>query len=251
MSQVKLLEFDSNLFGRRIGMLQASPTSELVILDPQTLHDYDLVQCKASSSDTALVHYLESLNFNFVEGEIDFELDATGKQDTRHFAASASDHFHRVAEEADIPTISAVAAPALRRQTRFRAPWFSEREADAMYTAWIMNAVYGKFDDVCLVVENNEGNILGFVTLRAMNERDVRIGLISVKESARRAGLGGYLIQTAKEWTVKQGRTHLKAATQVRNLDAMRLYTKTGWVPIKSSYWFYKTRSTSWNLDSF
>lgn len=220
--------------------------SELPPATQLTFKDFDLVQAKVSAGNTSIIDRLGDLGFHVCEGEIDFEyrLGPPTKDATSSPASALQSTFStRLAEIKDIPAAGQLAAAAFRGQTRFRKPWFSDQETDLMYTTWITNAVRGEFDDVCLLVENAEGEMAGLVTLLAADSSLVRIGLLAVREASRKMGLGGYLVDVAKEWTVKQGRSNLKAATQIRNIDAMRMYTRTGAIPVDTSYWLYRVHS--------
>lgn len=245
MVELRYLEFDSSLFGKRIGALsEVASGDEGEALGDLDFDDYDVVQSKVSCQNMALVTGLGNHGFVFVEGELDLELDlgvgTASDTETIPTSQPPPQWSYRVAETKDLIILGESFGSIFRDKTRLREPWYTAEQSDSMYRLWITNAVLGKFDDVCLVVEDDKGEVLSLVTLRVIGDSDVRIGLIGVKESSRRNGLGKYLIEIASSWTRKQRRRYLRAATQMRNVEAMRLYTKTGFHPKDAAYWFYR-----------
>ncbi|MGP1923956.1 MAG: hypothetical protein ACTS73_03230 [Arsenophonus sp. NEOnobi-MAG3] len=48
------------------------------------------------------------------------------------------------------------------------------------YSTWLEKAVKGIFDDLCLLINDREGNIHGFVSIRKLPiEKEARIGLLT------------------------------------------------------------------------
>ena len=237
---VRMQEFESDLFGRRIALLETTKSD----IGPatQTVFDhFDLVQAKVRSQDSTAIDQLTLSGFRLCEGEIDFELSLSSGSDLQ---SPVTVHGCRCAAQDDIPSLSELAANCFEGKSRFRRPWYSEGEARLMYSTWIAKAVRGEFDDVCLVVTQEQGSPLAFVTLRKMQQSSaVRVGLLAVRESARRQGLGASLLDAASTWALQNGGTHLRVATQISNLDAMQLYLRAKAKPVGTSYWFYRQES--------
>jgi dTDP-4-amino-4,6-dideoxy-D-galactose acyltransferase len=233
-------EFESDLFGRRIALLETSQL-EISLATKIVLDQFDLVQAKVRSQDSAAIDQLTSSEFRLCEGEIDLELSlTTGSEPQSPITAYGC----RYATQDDIPSLSKLAADCFEGKTRFRRPWYSEEEARLMYSTWIAKAVRGEFDDVCLMITHGHGEPLAFVTLRKMqHSSDVRVGLLAVRECARRQGLGASLLGAASTWALQNGGIRLKVATQMSNLNAIRLYLKAKAKPVGTSYWFYRQES--------
>ncbi|KJZ68456.1 hypothetical protein HIM_12151 [Hirsutella minnesotensis 3608] len=181
--------------------------------------------------------------FQVCEGEIDLEFKVGENHESPMPAGTASSCSFacNAATTEDAGSLAHLAAAAFRGKTRFRKPWFSDQEVGSMYSLWVNNAITGDFDDVCLKVNDRDGQTIGLVTLRTLNKSDARIGLLAVRDTARRIGVGGFLVEEAKAWAVKQGCCRLFTATQMSNIDALRLYVRRGAVPIQTAYWLYRT----------
>ena len=240
MMTLRKQEFESDLFGRRIALLE---TTQLDI-SPATrtsFDHFDLVQAKVRSQDSTAIDQLTASGFRLCEGEIDFELSlGMGSESQPPITAPGC----RIATQNDILSLSKLAADCFEGRTRFRRPWYSEGEARLMYSTWIAKAVRSEFDDVCLLIEHEQGEPLAFVTLRRMQQSsDVRVGLLAVRHSSRRQGLGMSLLGAASAWALQNGGNRLRVATQISNLNAMRLYLRAKVKPAGTSYWFYRQES--------
>ena len=105
MTSLNSLEFDSHLFGRRIGRLDISEILNPRLSPQLPFKDYDLVQTKVSSSNMQLIDDLSSAGFSFCEGEIDFEIVANDE----HHKPPESYTPYRIGEEKDITALCALA----------------------------------------------------------------------------------------------------------------------------------------------
>jgi dTDP-4-amino-4,6-dideoxy-D-galactose acyltransferase len=234
---IRTQEFESNLFGRRIALLETTPSN--VDLTATTILDrFELVQAKVPSRNSTIIDQLTSSGFRLCEGEIDLELSLNTESKSN---PPVTAYGCRHATQNDIASLSELAANSFAGKTRFRRPWYSEDEARLMYSTWVAKAVRGEFDDVCLMIAHEQGEPLAFVTLRKLQQScNVRIGLLAVQDGFRRQGLGASLLKAASAWAFQNGGTCLKIATQISNLDAMRLYLKAKAKPVSTSYWFYR-----------
>jgi dTDP-4-amino-4,6-dideoxy-D-galactose acyltransferase len=238
--ELRKQEFESDLFGRRIALLKTTQ-SDISPATKTAFDHFDLVQAKVRCQDLTSIDQLTASGFRLCEGEIDFEFSLSSGSD---LPPPATAYKCCCATQDDIPSLSELAANCFEGKTRFRRPWYSEGEARLMYSTWIAKAVRGEFDDVCLMVTQEQGSPLAFVTLRKMQQSSaVRVGLLAVRESARRQGLGASLLDAASTWALQNGGTHLRVATQISNLDAMQLYLRAKAKPVGTSYWFYRQES--------
>ncbi len=188
-----------------------------------------LLQMKVPAEQSAIIDALGEHGFQLVEGEADLLLPLT--QTERQAGI-------RIAREAQIPALRAAAAQAFS-QSRFRAPWFDPADSGRFYAQWIENAVRGTFDHQCLLACDEKGGLQGFVSMREVNG-DMRIGLLAVLPEARGLGVGQRLLLAAADWGRVRQLTHLRVATQLSNLAAMRLYLRSGARLESTAYWFYR-----------
>lgn len=93
-------------------------------------------------------------------------------------------------------------------------------------------------DTLYLVAEEQE-EILGYLGLwKSFEEADITN--IAVKESARRRGVAGLLLQEAKRLTTESGVTALTLEVRAGNLAAIRLYEKHGFHSVGIRPGFYE-----------
>ena len=163
------LEWESHFFGIDSAIVRFSDTAPQ--LDVAQLDAWSRVQAKVPAARCDLLDGLAQLGFQLVEGEVDFALTLTPD-------APARDAQITTATPDDIPLLRDAAAEEFA-MSRFRAPWYAPDASGRFYAQWVENAVKGAFDHECLILRTPQGALRGFVTLRALNEQEARIGLLA------------------------------------------------------------------------
>jgi ribosomal protein S18 acetylase RimI-like enzyme len=106
---------------------------------------------------------------------------------------------------------------------------------DELYVEWIKNSLQGLADKV-LVAKRNQ-RAVGFITCKIESiTQKCKFGfidLIGVEPEEGSKGIGGLLINKALNWFIKFVPS-VYVGTQVRNIGAMRLYTRLGFKPVYS-----------------
>ncbi|EMG7113114.1 dTDP-4-amino-4,6-dideoxy-D-galactose acyltransferase [Enterobacter cloacae] len=215
------LEWESHFFGLPSAILRLRETASA--LTDADFRVWQRVQAKIPADRADLLDALQQHGFQLVEGEVDLAITLT-----RHEAPGAE-----VAAKQDIPVLREMAAQAFAR-SRFRAPWYAPEDSGRFYAQWIENAVKGTFDHVCLVFRAADGQIQGFVSLRKLNEREARIGLLAGR------GMGEKLMQAALHWAQQQQVSTLRVATQMGNTAALKRYIASGANIDATAYWLYR-----------
>lgn len=198
---------------------------------PLDFAPYALVQAKVDADRMDTLDALSTLGFRLAEGETDVCV-AINPQD----AALAAG---RLAVPEEIADVADIAREAFRL-SRFRAPWYHPQDSARFYAMWAEKAVLGTFDHLCLWVDDEQGNGLGFVTLRRLSPEEARIGLLAVKPDCQGRGAGRKLMAAAKQWCAEQGVLRLHVATQTGNLAALNLYLASGGKVTRMAYWLYR-----------
>ena len=215
------LEWESTFFARPSAIVRWRENAPA--LQEADLSAWQRVQAKIPAERADLLDALQQQGFQLVEGEVDLSITLT-----RHDASGAE-----IATEQDIPVLRQMAAQAFA-QSRFRAPWYAPDDSGRFYAQWIENAVKGTFDHVCLIFRAANGQIQGFVSLRKLNEREARIGLLAGR------GMGEKLMQAALHWAQLQQVETLRVATQVGNTAALKRYIASGANIDATAYWLYR-----------
>ncbi|NPE61102.1 dTDP-4-amino-4,6-dideoxy-D-galactose acyltransferase [Dickeya dadantii] len=230
-AEIEPLVWESDFFQRISGRLSFQETAP-----PLTLADldrYELCQAKLAANDLATADALSALGFRLAEGEVDFSMPVVPVARAM-FAVGVRD-----AEAGDIPALCAAATKSFVL-SRFRAPWYGPDDCGRFYARWVEKAVYGTFDDACLVMGGQGLPLQGFVTLRQTSPSTARIGVLSAWPGMTGQGIGQRLMQVARVWCQQRGIRRLTVATQTSNLAALRLYLRSGARVESTAYWFYR-----------
>lgn len=215
------LEWESVFFARPSAIVRWRENAPA--LQEVDFSAWQRVQAKIPADRADLLDALQQHGFQLVEGEVDLSITLT-----RHDTSGAE-----IATEQDIPVLRQMAARAFA-QSRFRTPWYAPDDSGRFYAQWVENAVKGTFDHVCLIFRAANGEIQGFVSLRKLNEREARIGLLAGR------GMGEKLMQAALHWAQLQQVETLRVATQVGNTAALKRYIASGANIDATAYWLYR-----------
>ena len=223
------LEWESDFF--QLNSARLTPEASAGEITPQRLEQYALVQSKVDASQTHTLDALSALGFRLAEGETDICVAVT----TQDNALTAG----RLAVPDNIADVTAIARQAFHL-SRFRAPWYQPDDSARFYAMWAEKAVLGTFDRLCLWADDEQGNALGFVTLRRISQDEARIGLLAVRPEYQGQGAGKKLMAAAKKWCAEQGVSRMYVATQTGNIAALNLYLASGGKVIRTAYWLYR-----------
>lgn len=237
-ASIEPLAWESEYFHLRTAKLAFSTAAPL--LTTADFQPFDIVQAKIPANRVALADDLANLGFFLVEGEIDLSLsiekDQLGTETANSQAIVSSS---RIALNEDIPWLRAQAAQAFAL-SRFRSPWYQIGDSARFYAEWVEKAVLGTFDHQCLLALNAQMKPAGFVTLRALDNGEARIGLLAVAPEAGGQGVGKQLMLLAQNWCRDKNLSRLHVATQIGNIPALRLYIRSGAVVESTAYWLYR-----------
>lgn len=231
--QLKKRVWDSNFFKKPIYDIDSNGKNNLDTLK-ENLNTNGLVTSKIKSQDLNKINELSSLGYSYCEGELDFikqiqPIESTKLPDTNITPATPL----------DLPELNEIISN-LYEYSRFKSPWFSQKERARFYTEWLKKAVHGTFDDICYLLKDKiNQSILGFITLK-VNANSGQIGLIGVSELARGKGVASQLLNHASNYFSSKGCHCFTVATQTSNLPAINLYIKNNFQVKSSSVWFYK-----------
>lgn len=228
-----LNKWESDFFNRKIANVEFEKSDQFAEKndDPTA---YDLIRTKISSGNLEKITLLQQNGFHLVEGEVDFCIDLNIANLNQDRTAC------EVATAQDIPELETIFGTAFPN-SRFRAPYFSEAENTKFYKRWIDAAVKAEFDDLCLIIKENN-QIKGGISLRHTDE-GVRVGLLAVAPQFQRQGVAKALLNEAMRWAKEQNTDKFWIATQVSNLPAINTYIKIGGKIHETSYWFYKNNN--------
>lgn len=215
------LEWENQLFSINSSIVSFAETAPL--LTEALLAEWSRVQAKVPAHRTDWLDALQGLDFKFVEGEVDMELNIQTQTVKSTVVA---------AQPEEIPGLRETAARVFK-QSRFRPPWYQKHDSEHFYAKWLENAVLSRFDNQCLLLKD-DCKISGFVTLRQLNENQARIGLLAGP------GAGSELLTAAQFWGQQRGLQTLLVATQMSNQAALRCYIRNGATIKNTAFWLYR-----------
>lgn len=241
-ANIDSLQWESEFFGLSTAKLDFTAPQAGPLLACK-LNDYDIVQAKILASETHHLDVLSALEFSFVEGEVDFAL-TIGIENAYLRDSLSQTNTIEPAVVGDIPLLRQ-AANHVFSQSRFRAPWYQKDDSGRFYALWVEKAVLGSFDHTCLLVKEVSGAILGFVSLRYLDQETARIGLLAVIPGVGTKGIGRKLMSAAFIWCKQHKKRQLNVATQISNVAALNLYSRSGASIASTAHWLYRGKHDS------
>jgi RimJ/RimL family protein N-acetyltransferase len=236
MSDVALcqrLDWDSAFFG--ISIARAVPTHVdkticHAILDWCHTHRIDCLYFLADEDNRDSRRVLEDATFVHVDDRVTLTLDPVPvvivSPDTR------------AAVPEDLPALRAIAAMSHHDSRFYNDGHFDRAQCDELYRVWIANSCAGWADQV--VVVEQEGRAIGYVTVHLREPEAAVIGLFGVDPAFRRRGIGGRLLTGALAWASSQSVRRMSVVTQGRNGVSMAFYQDTGFRPTGRSVWYHR-----------
>ncbi|WP_439146019.1 dTDP-4-amino-4,6-dideoxy-D-galactose acyltransferase [Vibrio sp.] len=220
-----LREWDSQFFSKKIGDVQWGIEKTQLA----SANSYDLITTRVGSLEHTKIEVLQNHGFVYCDGDV---------QLTKDIHSNDSEIDFQMATQEQLPKLLTM-LDNMYQISRFKAPWFATQDRDRFYKEWLTKAVYGTFDDCCLMIAE-EDNICGFVTLKECSNY-AQIGLIGVGSEYQGKGIGKRLLSVAEQYLKQRNCTTLNVATQTSNIHALNLYTRFGFRLTETNLWFYKS----------
>lgn len=236
-SGCRLLQWDSEFFGRRIARIEPARISAAGMPAAEAWCASQHIDCAyllADADDHATCASAQAHGYSVVDIRVNLESAAPASAPS---LGRADGPLVRAARSDDVETLEAVARES-HRDTRFYMDGhFDHPRCDQMYQLWIAKSCRGWADRVFVV--EVDGSAAGYVTCH-LADRVGRIGLLGVADAARGRGAGSALIAAAVRWFADQDALRVTVATQARNLAALRLYQRAGLTVASIQLWFHK-----------
>jgi dTDP-4-amino-4,6-dideoxy-D-galactose acyltransferase len=223
---IKLLEWDSSFFNRRIGLLDLSSGSP----NFEDLNDWDLVYIM---SDEDFTLDINKFNRTFSETKVVFSkmiIESKEPIDENISVAKKKDNKKQIYN----------LALESGKFSRFNLDKnFKRAEFKKLYYKWVDNSFNKEFADAVLVYKF-ENEIIGFVTYKILDDF-ATIGLIAISPLYQGKGVGRKLINAVEMELVNRQIGELRIPTQFQNEIACEFYMKLGYKIIKKKiinhYW--------------
>jgi dTDP-4-amino-4,6-dideoxy-D-galactose acyltransferase len=223
---IKELAWDSTFFQRKIGALFFTSQKHSQIksgIERAKREGFRYILCKLKSQDTRHIQILESLGFYLTDIGITFIVEPENflyRYVGKNINTAKS---VQIATDNDILTLKKIITSMFPESRFYHDPFFSRKEADRMYQAWIENSVKGEAADIVFHIPSS-----GFITCRKTGRYSGEIVLIGINKRLRGKGLGAALIREAMEWFRRERITNVTVRTQLKNLSALNFYLHLG-----------------------
>jgi dTDP-4-amino-4,6-dideoxy-D-galactose acyltransferase len=232
----KVLEWDSEFFGRRIARYcidELTEATAAAALDWCGEHEVDCLYVPLRNDPESIA----------LAGRLGFV-----HADTRITLSRVLSHAEgpppevRTALASDVPALRAIARCGHHDSRFYHDPHFPREICDAFYETWIERSCQGWADRV--LVTPRSGPPSGYISCHVSPEGYGSIGLIAVGVGHRRNGYGGRLIAGALEYFRDRGVETVRVVTQERNRDGRRLYERHGFTVESSAVYYHAWPAT-------
>jgi dTDP-4-amino-4,6-dideoxy-D-galactose acyltransferase len=226
------LSWDSLFFGVSIYELKHEDVDKANLdREVNNLDSGDLIQCKTNIENLKSIEKLTKYGFSIEDSGVTYEM-AVDSKTLKH------GHFRvELAVEQDRKVIQQIAQDAFFG-TRFKDSYYGEDSANKIYKYWVSAAIKGTHDDCCLIKKNKDGLIVGFVTVKKVDNY-IKIGLIAVDNNYQRKGIAKELMEFVEVYAVQNHVDLIMVTTQCNNNSAKRLYRSMGYSEFSEFFWLY------------
>lgn len=190
----------------------------------------EFIQSCVDINERDAIFFLENSGFHFEDIKLSMAMKLDKTLDT-------SSYSYEIASNEDIDRVKDI-SKELFYYSRFNV--FGEKASKKIYEIWAEKAVKGEFDDTCLKVTGNNGDISGIMTIKQISEKEARIGIIAVELTNQKNGYGMKMMNGAKKYLLERGIEKFYVVTQGKNINAQNFYHKCGFVMDKVELWYYK-----------
>ena len=212
--KIKPLDWDSNFFNKKIGLLDLSKDCDF----SEIQNDFDLIYVL---SDKEIAIEITNYKPSYSENKIVFSKKIVKKNE--------STDINIISELEDSPRkeIYELAFES-GKFSRFKLDTnFHQTEFEKLYKKWVDNSFNKEFADAVLVYKE-QNKVLGFVTYKVW-DTDATIGLIAVCSKHQGRGIGKKLIQYVEMELADKRVDELRIPTQLQNEMACKFYKGLGY----------------------
>lgn len=250
LAGVRLLEFDSRLFGFGVAALAplvapACPSRPIkdggnggravvaACLDRAAAMGARQVSASVRPDDVASQQALAASGFHLADTLVGFHLDL------RNWQSQDGDRHVRPATGDDVEAVAAISAECFGNRkynvNRFNSdPVFPESKVRDLYALWARNSFSGQAADRVFVYEV-DGRPVGFITCSRPAESALALGvplgkipLNAVHPDFQGRGVYTALVRAALSWLSENGATQAEIRTQLANTAVHRTWEKLG-----------------------
>lgn len=230
MNNIKLLDWDSHFFKRKIGRVVHKRIDRVL---------WDAINAEARDLGIECLYFLVDISCSSTQDVVREHrllwVD-TRLEYTRNEITSLNQNPHiRLATFDDLLALTPLARTSHLDSRFFFDPNFPQETCEDFFQVWLKNSFCG-FADAVFVFD--DGKISGYMTLHRHDEIG-QIGIIAVDPAARGHGIGRSLMDAAHTQYSQWGLSTANVVTQLRNIQAQRLYQANGYRITSAYHWYH------------
>lgn len=198
-----------------------------------------LVTARLDVSHLPLAHLLEDDGYRLMDSLVYYTRPNNPLPAVRDLPEGLS---LRRAVPGDAASVARVAREAFRGYFgHFHVdPRIKNADADEVYVQWAETSVSRPEDGKIVDVVENDDQIVGFCTLKLLNEANANIELNGIMPENQGNGLYSYLIEKTIRTSQEIGAEHTKISTQINNYAVQKVWARCGFFHERSVYTFHK-----------
>jgi GNAT superfamily N-acetyltransferase len=230
-----ILDWDSRLFGFTAARLDRFTATGLRTAERlQTVLSAFLDKCRergvrhliarVGAEELDAIHTLERNDFELLDGVQTFSL----RLESRPSDPSDGDFTIRLSQPGDEEQVAAIARTAYVYDRFHADSMLSAEQADRVHEEWMRNSCRGLAADAVFVAASGD-RVIGYVTCKI--DRDTQAGvivLVATLKEFRGRGVARQTTQRALQWFWDHDVRMVEVGTQLRNVEAGRVYENAG-----------------------
>ena len=190
------------------------------------------------STEPAAAQLAEAAGFRLMDVRIGLQNDSIAHP-TRRDRQDPTGVSIRMVKANDVDVLGRLASRSYRFTRFYADAGLPDGRCDDLYRTWIEQDCRGKADAV--LVADIGGEIAGYISCAVDRSRSRgAIGLVGVSDAHQGQGIGSFLVEASLRWFEGEGATTAYVVTQGRNVAALRVYERHGFVAHDTGFWFHK-----------
>jgi len=241
VSEIKILDFDTGLFGFKVARFAGERISSAVaenIVKECKRRNIKCCFAELDINDFASLNAAAGGGFVISDIRMTFEKDLCDfrPKDKKTLRGYAIDN---TVTNSDLPYLEAL-AEELSLTSRFKFDRnFPSGSAERIYKKWMINSIDKKeADGMFIARESKTRNPVGIITYKKSGNYG-KIILFAVSSPHRRKGLASRILDCASSCVKKSGIEKIRVTTESKNIPSQRLYQKNGFLTRSVSAFFH------------
>lgn len=230
-AKVKKMDWLSNFFGLNCGeIISVIPK---MLLKQKDLDYYHFIQGKCPAQDQEANGWFIDNGFRFEDSRILFRKNV----ELQTMKPLSGLKIYK-ATERESDEIAKIAIDVMAEHSRFLSLVGAEKTGE-FYATWVCNGISSSYDHVCLYAKR-KSEIVGFITLRFIDDSLAIIGLIGIKKKFWGQSIAKSLVTFSENYLYEKNFKTIEVITEGKNFRAIEFYAKYGFNIISTENWYYK-----------